>query len=145
MIAIAPASKRRPPQAPRWMHCALVVLEVMAGALEAGAQQPAAAPTGTVIGQVVNAETKAPLPAAPVLVTGTLLGDTTNAGGRFIIREVPVGTHTLRVRFLGFAPQEQSVTVAAGDTATVNFGLKAVPYAMAPVVVTALGIERSER
>ena len=145
MIAIAPASKRRPPQAPRWMNCALGVLAVMAGDLEAGAQQPAAAPTGTVIGQVVNAETKAPLPAAKVVVTGTALGDTTNAGGRFIIREVPVGVRMLRVRFLGFAPQEQSVTVAVGDTATVNFGLKAVPYAMAPVVVTALGLERKER
>src|SRR5207237_7826293 len=116
MIAIAPASKRRPPQAPRWMNCALGVLAVMAGDLEAGAQQPAAAPTGTVIGQVVNAETKAPLPAAKVVVTGTLLRDSTNGEGRFIIREVPVGTRTLRVRLLGFGPQEQSVILAGGDT-----------------------------
>ena len=146
MIAIAPASTRRSPQVPRWMHCALGVLAVIAGgALEAGAQQPAGAPTGTVIGQVVNAETKAPLPAATVLVTGTLLRDSTNGEGRFVVREVPAGTHTLRVRFLGFGPQEQSVTLAGGDTATVNFALQAVPYVLTPFVVTALGLERKER
>src|SRR2546429_6006997 len=116
MIAIAPASTRRSAPAPagvartvchppprdcsvrrwsptgRWMHCALGVLAVMAGrALAAGAQQPARAPPRTAIGQGVNAETSAPLPAAPVLLMGTLLRDSTNGEGRVIIRQSPAG------------------------------------------------------
>src|SRR5256885_14409881 len=56
----------------------LVMLALFAS-FRLAAQEPAAAPTGTVIGQVVNAETKAPLAAATVLVAGTSLADATNA------------------------------------------------------------------
>src|SRR6266550_8329167 len=72
-------------------------LTAAVGTRAAGAQA-----TGTIVGTVLNAETRAPLPAAAVLVAGTLLGEATNAEGRFVIREVPVGMRTLRVRLLGF-------------------------------------------
>src|SRR6188472_733646 len=110
----------------RWTRCALCAMAVVAGsAIEAVAQQTAAAtgPGGTVIGQVVNAETKAPLADVVVLVTGTKLGNTTNADGRFVIRNVPAGAHTLRAQLLGYAPQEQSATVAEGATVTVDVAL----------------------
>src|SRR4029079_19121071 len=52
---------------------------------------------------------------------------------------------TIRVQLLGFSPREQTVTVAAGGTASLNFELKDIPYAVAPVVTTALGIAREEK
>jgi len=131
----------------RWMRRTLYAMIATAGgAIAATAQQTAgAAPGRTVIGQVVNAETKAPLPDVMVLVTGTKLGSTTNADGRFIIRGVPAGAQTVRAQLLGYAPQEQSVTVAEDAPATVNFALKSVPYTLGPVVVTASALLRLGR
>jgi len=107
-------------------------------------QQPAGA-VGTVIGQVVAAESKSPLQGAQVTVLGTTLRASANAEGRYVIRSVPVGSRTVRVQMLGFAPKEQLVTVTAGGTALSNFEMKDIPYTVAPVVVTALGIAREEK
>jgi hypothetical protein len=108
------------------------------------AQQPAGA-VGTVTGQVLVAESKAPLQGALVSVTGTTLRATATAEGRYVLRNVPPGTQTIRVQLLGFSPREQTVTVTAGGTATSNFEMKDIPYAIAPVVTTALGIAREEK
>ncbi|HEU6452085.1 MAG TPA: SusC/RagA family TonB-linked outer membrane protein [Gemmatimonadaceae bacterium] len=113
-------------------------------AVEAAAQQ-ATTQGGTVVGQVVNVATKTPLANVMVLVKGTELRTGTNADGRFAIRNVPAGSHTLRVQLLGYAPEEQTVNVVAGQTATLDFSMKELPYAIAPVVVTALGVERKEK
>jgi TonB-linked SusC/RagA family outer membrane protein len=117
------------------------------GAFAATAQQPVApsGPVGTVVGQVVAANTKTPIPGAQVSVVGTTLRAPANAEGRFVIRNVPTGSRTLRAQMLGFAQREQQVTVIADATATANFELTDIPYAVAPVVVTALGIAREEK
>jgi TonB-linked SusC/RagA family outer membrane protein len=124
----------------RIVRAALVAALTAVGTNVAGAQA-----TGTIVGTVINAETRAPLAAAAVLVTGTQLSGNTNADGRFVIGDVPEGVRILHVRLLGFAPLEQPVTVNASDTAVVTVALRAVPYSMSPVVVTALGLERKER
>jgi TonB-linked SusC/RagA family outer membrane protein len=131
-----------------WTYRALYAIAAMACcAIEAVAQQQAAATGagGTVAGQVVNVDTKAPLSDVMVVIKGTELRTGTNAQGRFVIRNVPAGTHTVRAQLLGFAAQEQPVTVVAGQTATVDIAMKEVPYTVQPVVVTALGIERKEK
>ena len=96
-------------------------------------------------GQVLAAESKAPLQGALVSVTGTTLRATATAEGRYVLRNVPAGSQTIRVQLLGFSPKEQAVTVTAGGTATANFEMKDIPYAVAPVVTTALGIAREEK
>src|SRR6185437_4304328 len=73
------------------------------------------------------------------------LGVVANAEGSYVLRNVPAGTPTVRVQMLGFAPREQTVTVTAGGTVTANFEMKDIPYAVSPVVVTALGIAREEK
>lgn len=108
------------------------------------AQQPAAQ-TGTVVGQVVAEENRTPLIGAQVVVLSTTLRAAAGAEGRFIIRNVPVGSHRVRVQLIGHAPNEQVVTVTAGVTSTLNFAMKELPFAISPVVVTALGISRGEK
>jgi hypothetical protein len=101
----------------RWIGRALCAMALTGGRiLPATAQQPATppGPVGTVIGQVVAADTKAPLQSAQVLVLGTTLRAGASAEGRFVIRNVPVGSHTVRAQLLGFAPKEQQVSVTAG-------------------------------
>jgi TonB-linked SusC/RagA family outer membrane protein len=130
----------------RWKLRAWFATSLIATAVAAApAQQPAGGGGGTVIGQVVVADTKAPLQGAQVLVVGTTLRAGANAEGRYVIRNVPSGSQTIRVQMLGFAPKEQTVSVSATGTATANFEMKDIPYAVSGVVVTALGIAREEK
>src|SRR5262245_29885773 len=125
----------------RWTRSALVVLSLAATTV--AAQQPTAS-TGTVVGQVMSAS-REPLVGAEVSIVGTTIRAGVNAEGRFTLRNVPVGAQSVRARLLGFAPKEQAVTVTAGGTVTTDFELKDLPYAIAPMVSTALGIDRSEK
>jgi TonB-linked SusC/RagA family outer membrane protein len=122
----------------------LAIAGAVAIATTVHAQQPTG-PVGTVIGQVVVADGRVPLQAAQVLVIGTTLRAGSGADGRYVIRNVPVGAQTVRVQILGFSPQQKPVTVTAGGTSTVDFDVKEVPYAVAPMITTALGLAREEK
>ena len=50
----------------------------------------------------------------------------TDAGGRFVLDDVPPGTHTIAVWHEMLGSRERQVTVAPGETATVDFQLEAV-------------------
>ncbi len=78
---------------------------------------------GAVSGEVVDKELQ-PLPGANVSVVGTLIGTTTDTDGRFELILNP-GSHRIRVSFIGFSTEEQNVTLAAGQTITLNFELSA--------------------
>ncbi|WP_297337865.1 TonB-dependent receptor [Algoriphagus sp.] len=60
--------------------------------------------TQTVRGKVVDQVTKAPMPGATVMILNTdpLIGATTDLDGDFKIPQVPVGSHTLSVTFIGY-------------------------------------------
>lgn len=103
------------------------------------------AQTGTVVGQVVDAQSGRPLSDAQISVTGTGRGSLSNAAGRFTILNVPVGTQTLRVVLIGYAAQEQSVTVSAGQTATATFRMAQDAIALEELVVTGVGQETERR
>ena len=84
---------------------------------------PAAqAQSATIEGQVLNAETGAPLAGANLQVVGTQRGAATNAEGRYTLT-VPAGAVTLRASFVGFAAQEQELTAEAGQTYEIDFSL----------------------
>jgi hypothetical protein len=76
---------------------------------------------GSITGQVVDQATQRPLQGAQVIIAGTTLGTITNAQGRFLIPNVPTGTREVRVSLIGYQAPPQTVTLAAGQTATVNF------------------------
>ncbi len=99
----------------------------------------AAAQTGTIQGQVVDANTGRPLPSAQVTVQGTQLGGLTNQQGRFLLLNVPAGQQTVRVILIGYSPEEATVTVSAGQTASVNLSLGASALEMEELVVTGTG------
>ncbi|MFP4228376.1 MAG: TonB-dependent receptor [Salinivenus sp.] len=117
--------------------CALTVLLWMLGPSGAVAQA-----TGTIEGQVVNAETGDPLAGANLRVEGTERGAATDADGRYQLR-VPAGTVTLRASFVGFTAREQEVTVEAGESYTVNFELPSGSTLDDVVVVGSRGESRS--
>lgn len=98
--------------------------------------QPAAAQTATVTGTVVSAQTGEPLSAAQVSLGGTGLGALTQSNGRFLILRVPAGNYTVNAILIGYANASARVTVAAGETATVDLRMAPQAISLSEIVVT---------
>jgi TonB-linked SusC/RagA family outer membrane protein len=102
---------------------------------------PAAAQTGSVTGTILNASTGEPLDAVQVTletvgVREARQGGLTQATGRFLIVNVPVGQYVLRAELLGFGTQTQVVDVAAGEAVAVNLRLQPEAISLSEIVVT---------
>src|SRR5947208_10203992 len=98
---------------------------------------------GSIAGRV-TAEGGAPLARATVNVVGTRLTAEADAAGRYSISSVPVGTHRLRARMLGYTPADTSVVVEEGQEAVMNFQLKAQAIELEAVVSVGYGEKRRE-
>jgi outer membrane receptor protein involved in Fe transport len=91
----------------------------------AGMTVPAAvgAQTGEVAGVVRDSTTAKALPFANVTLVETSLGANTKMDGGFLVRNVPPGRYRVRASYIGYEARFDSVTVVAGQTATVDFKL----------------------
>jgi iron complex outermembrane receptor protein len=90
--------------------------------------------TGSIRGRVTN-RTGGGAEAVSVGLQGQAQGDITDEQGRFQIRQVAPGQYTLVVSALGLKTEQQTVTVEAGKTATVNFTLAENAAELKEVVV----------
>lgn len=117
----------------RAARCVLLAIPLFSAQL--GAQQP----PGTIRGKVTNAASTSPLGNAQVFVSGTTLGGLSNADGTYSIAAVPAGTHTVRVRLIGYQPTEKSISVSAGQAVTADFALTQSAISLDEVVVTGTG------
>src|SRR6266550_7590560 len=99
---------------------------------------PAAAQGQAVSGRVIDATGKA-VSGAQVAVAGTGARATTDAEGRYSLTVSAPGAIALRVTAVGFSPQSKALTVAAGQTASVDFTLNANPVGLDAIVITATG------
>ena len=59
--------------------------------------------TGKIAGNVVDKETKEPLPGVNVFIAGTSFGSATNMNGEFNIINVPPGNYNVNVQMIGYA------------------------------------------
>jgi outer membrane receptor protein involved in Fe transport len=121
-----------------FLSAALLVISASVGS-PAAAQE---AGSGTVRGTVVAGDTGDPLPGANVAVrrsadSSLVRGTTTDTTGRFVLRDVPVGTHRVVASFVGFAPQSRRVDVTAGTTTLRPFRLSEATEQMDGVSVVA--------
>jgi TonB-linked SusC/RagA family outer membrane protein len=98
---------------------------------------------GTVTGQVTDATTQETLPGANVVLTEIQLGGAADVDGEFTIEDVPPGSYTLRVTFVGYQAAEQDVQVDPGETVEVNVALDPDYANLEEVVVT--GYSQQER
>jgi len=97
---------------------------------------------GTVSGRITEAGTSAPIGDAQVSVPGTTIGTISKADGSFLLRGVSNGSVTVRVQRIGYSERNSVVTVAAGQTTTLNVTLSKVAVLLAPVVTTVTGAQR---
>lgn len=100
------------------------------------AQQAAA---GRIRGRVTAQAGGQPLQGVRVQLVGSTYVTGTNADGRYTFTSVPAGPHTVRVTFIGHAPQQKTVTVAAGGEASVDFALAATAVQLQSITTTATG------
>jgi len=96
----------------------------------------AQAATGTVRGKVTDGANGRALAEAQVSVAGTRLGAISGANGDYVLLEVPVGPRVINIRRLGYSPASQSITIAAGTTATVDAALRVSAVNLSEVIVT---------
>jgi TonB-linked SusC/RagA family outer membrane protein len=92
----------------------------------------------TVTGSVKDSKGES-LAGVTVLVKGTTTGALSDMGGKYSIKVTPGAT--LVFSFIGYATQE----IAAGNQSVIDVVLTESVQALAEVVVTALGIERSTK
>jgi hypothetical protein len=123
--------------------CSALLLSVglLAPPLAGGAE----AQTGSLTGTVVNTAGQ-PVANAFVTIQASNRSGTTNARGQYTFQNVPAGSQEIRVTSLGYRSVTQSVTIQAGQTATLDFTLSVSAVALDEVVVTgqAAGIARRE-
>ncbi len=97
---------------------------------------------GTVTGRVMEAGSQQPLSGAQVVIEGTNFGGLSNVDGRFLIPNVPAGTHNLRAVLIGYGPVTQEIVVTGGQTTVANFEMSSSAISLDALVVTATGEQR---
>ncbi|MGH7696264.1 MAG: TonB-dependent receptor plug domain-containing protein, partial [Gemmatimonadaceae bacterium] len=120
----------------RFLWSLLVALPAIALGSAAQAQQT------TVTGRVTARESGEALTDVRVIVLGTSVFTVTNVEGRYTLRGVPAGSHTIRTIRVGFVEQKKPVQVAAGQAVTLDFVLEPTVVVLQQVVTTATGTQR---
>jgi TonB-dependent receptor len=98
---------------------------------------PLIAANGTIEGVVRDQQTGELLPGANVVLVKTSMGGSTDLMGKFIIRNVPPGSYTLRATYIGYRDQEVAIQIGEGETRTQDLKLRSVGVEGEEVVVTA--------
>jgi TonB-dependent receptor len=108
------------------------VATILYGTCSVGAQ-----PSATVAGTVRDAQTGDALPGALVQIVNTSLGTSTDLEGKFILRNLPAGSYTIRAAYVGYSGQQATVEAMEGEALRHDFRLTAVGIESEEVVVTA--------
>ncbi|MBK8250894.1 MAG: SusC/RagA family TonB-linked outer membrane protein [Gemmatimonadetes bacterium] len=99
--------------------------------------------TGSIRGQVRDSASQRPLAGAEVALTAEgaqrALGARVGDDGSFTIANVPAGAVVIRVRLVGYAPMQRTVTVRAGEALTADFAMTQRLLQLDQVVVTGTG------
>ena len=112
----------------RSKHCLYALFALLLWAPQLGAQQ--------ITGTVRDQRSGQPMAAVQVFIPGTGIGALSQANGRYLLLNVPVGTHQVTAQRIGFSTITQSVTVAAGETAALDFAMAEQALGLDEIIVT---------
>jgi hypothetical protein len=99
----------------RWLillFCSAFTVGVCASAAHASAP-PA---NGTIRGVVIDSASTTPLAGANIRLVGHKGSAVTDSGGRFLLKDLPAGPHTLRISFVGYETLDLRGVVVDADT-----------------------------
>src|SRR5262245_58538247 len=108
---------------------ALAVIAMLATPSSAQAQ------TGSVAGRITD-EDGAPLGGATITLVEARRGAISQMNSDYVIDAVPAGSYTLQIRLIGYRPATKSVSVEAGQRASLDLVLAADPLKLEGIVVT---------
>lgn len=97
------------------------------------------AQTGNIQGTISD-ENGIYLPGANVMITSLTKGAISDFDGRFTLVDVPEGTYTLKVSYLGYSDIQQEVTVTSNTTTEVSLYIEPKSMELDGVEVTAYGL-----
>jgi outer membrane receptor for ferrienterochelin and colicin len=98
----------------------------------------AQAPTGRIVGRIVDAETGRGISDAGIQVVGTTMGVTSGLDGRYALGTISAGTVTLHIRLLGYQPKTVTgLQLGAGVTLEQDISLSPATVQLEMTVVTA--------
>jgi|KBSSwiStaDraftv2_1062776.scaffolds.fasta_scaffold07968_4 TonB-linked SusC/RagA family outer membrane protein len=117
----------------RWLAATAVLL---------GLAAPAAAQSGSITGRVTDRASTQPIQAARLQISQTGQVVNVRPDGRYTFTTVAPGTYDVRVIAVGYAAEKKTATVAAGETATIDFALDVVPFTLEEIITTATGEQR---
>ena len=95
------------------------------------------AQTGQLKGTISDAQENNPLPGINIGVSGTTLGAATDTNGNFLIDNIPVGSHIIKITAVGYEREERDITIQEGKTTTINVTLKRDVLGINEVVISA--------
>ena len=122
-------------QAHGWRRLVLACL-VAGPCMAAGSSAHAQGSMGVIAGRVTDARNALPTAGAVVVVEGTALNGLVGNDGRYRIANVPAGSQTVRVSYIGYGSASQTVQVVADSTVTADFTLQAAAIPLEEIVVT---------
>lgn len=96
------------------------------------------AQSGTLTGEVTDAETEEPLIGATVYIQSIQKGAQTNIDGQFTITDIPTGTYTVSITYVGYRAFERNIEIGSGTT-NLNAALSVDLVGLDEVVVTGFG------
>jgi len=94
----------------------------------------------------IVSEDGTPIPFANVYLEGSTLGTATNEKGTFLLDNVPVGTHLLKVTVIGYLPYSVKVPLTANESKSLSLQIIASSHQLEEKVVTGTlkAVRRSE-
>jgi len=100
---------------------------------------------GNITGHVTDAATNGPLPGANVSIDGTAFGAASDRTGDYSIANIPPGTYSLQVSYIGYEDYSAEIVVSADDEAVShNIAMTASYVEMEAVVISGIRVGQSK-
>lgn len=96
------------------------------------------AQSGTLTGEVVDDRNDEPLPGVNIFIQELQRGAATNFDGEFTIQNIPYGTYTARVSFVGYRTLNQEFTISSSEQSVV-FRIEEDLVGLGELIVTGQG------
>ena len=102
--------------------------------------------SGVICGKIIDITNNEPMIGANVLIVGTMLGAVSDLDGKYVVKNVPAGTCSLRFSYISYqAAVVNEVVVASGKEVRINIALAPATIQLKEVTVTAEALKTSER
>ncbi len=88
-------------------------------------------------GHVIDKSTGEHVPFVNVILKGTTIGTATDETGHYFLKNLPVGTFTIRVNGVGYRSVEKQISLKKGETQELNFKVEEDNIQLETVVVSA--------